>query len=79
MYLKCDFTIFTLKGIAIQYLIGKLGTGVEYCVIYMIVLNVQCVLLCIFTLRDSQRTKSCRRSRGMSTGRWVQYPAAWVT
>ena len=35
MYLKCDFTMFTLEGVAIKYLIGKLGTAVEYCVIYM--------------------------------------------
>ena len=35
MYLKCDFTMFTLEGVAIKYLISKLGTAVEYCVIYM--------------------------------------------
>ena len=32
MYLQCDFTMFTLEGVAIKYLIGKLGTAVEYIV-----------------------------------------------
>ena len=27
--------MFTLEGVAIQYLISKLGTAVEYCLIYM--------------------------------------------
>ena len=32
MYLQCDFTMFNLEGVAIKYLIGKLGTAVEYIV-----------------------------------------------